>query len=319
MLLFSEVIALLGRLDEELYAKLEYVHLGNFFAAVTRLAPLILLNAPRRTVGLPALTTAVRHSLAHILGLSLHDIDALWDVFGHTALELPSNDLFPQPHQLDKTLSTLSAVQPVGSRCDRFTTSSLLTQLAGAEILISPHKHCTTAGCTDHGKPLQSTHQPFASHLFTVSRGVLQVRVVTLYCKGASQSAPPLPCVDGGPGHSSSVQDDLSPQLFSHRGRFSPLSAPVQHRGCRSNRGRGALLLRLPLHVPSACSDGLRPVRFCLLRRCARSRMLTVLCVARPATQSLASTTLLSPATSSTHMGWIVIMSGARSTCMRSC
>ncbi|KAI0696225.1 hypothetical protein C8T65DRAFT_757020 [Cerioporus squamosus] len=174
MLLFHEVVTLLRTLDPQLSATLQYIQLSKFFAAVARLASLILLNAPRRTVGVPMLPEPVRHSLAHILHMSLKDVDSLWDVFGHTALHQPSCDLFPQPAELDKALSTLAAAHPVG-----------------AEILVSPHRHCTTTGCKDLGKPLQSTHKPFRAHLFTVQRGVLPVRVVTLYCKACKTTYRP--------------------------------------------------------------------------------------------------------------------------------
>ncbi|RPD56578.1 hypothetical protein L226DRAFT_433281, partial [Lentinus tigrinus ALCF2SS1-7] len=58
-----------------------------------------------------------------------------------------------------------------------------LHRAIGAEVLISPHRTCINVDCPDHGKPLQNPHKPFLCHLFTVDRGVLPIRVLTLYCK----------------------------------------------------------------------------------------------------------------------------------------
>lgn len=114
MLLFHDVVIRLQSLRRDIYSRLQYVHLVNLFAAIQRLSPLILAHASRRTVGVPDLQESVRLSLAHILGLSSEDIDALWDAFGDIALHSPSTDLLPNQSTLDRTLSTLSTVHPVG-------------------------------------------------------------------------------------------------------------------------------------------------------------------------------------------------------------
>ena len=54
----------------------------------------------------------------------------------------------------------------------------------GAEILVCSIRTCDNPACPDQGKPLGGDHKTYAGHLFTRRRGVLPIRVVTLYCRG---------------------------------------------------------------------------------------------------------------------------------------
>ncbi len=52
---------------------------------------------------------------------------------------------------------------------------------------MAPTRVCTMPGCVEEGMPLKVNGNAtgFRAHLFTLRRGVLPVRVFTLYCKGA--------------------------------------------------------------------------------------------------------------------------------------
>ncbi|KAI0740570.1 hypothetical protein C8Q76DRAFT_608605 [Earliella scabrosa] len=61
--------------------------------------------------------------------------------------------------------------------------SSAQLTIAGVEVMVTPWRSCQTPGCREQGRPLGNPRH-FAGHLYTRRRGVLPVRIVTLYCKG---------------------------------------------------------------------------------------------------------------------------------------
>lgn len=56
--------------------------------------------------------------------------------------------------------------------------------------MVSPVTKCITVGCKDRGKRLGGHKKDYGAHLYTLRRGILPVRVVTLYCKGTSVKSP---------------------------------------------------------------------------------------------------------------------------------
>ncbi|KAI0712635.1 hypothetical protein C8Q76DRAFT_621583 [Earliella scabrosa] len=54
--------------------------------------------------------------------------------------------------------------------------------------MVAPFSSCQTAGCRERNKPLQLQRNGYAGHLFTCRRGVLPVRILTLYCRVGCQT-----------------------------------------------------------------------------------------------------------------------------------
>ncbi|KAI0744417.1 hypothetical protein C8Q76DRAFT_604520 [Earliella scabrosa] len=58
----------------------------------------------------------------------------------------------------------------------------------GVEIILTAADKCQTPNCSYHQKPITGRRRDYAAFLYTRRRGVLPVRVTTLYCRGESSS-----------------------------------------------------------------------------------------------------------------------------------
>ncbi len=114
MVALLALFARLSSLPPHIHAALQYGHLGNFFATVSRLSPLIWLEAPRRTAGTPPLPRPVQVALSHVLELPIVDVDSIWNALGDLALHSAPAELLPQQDDLDRRLSAVSRMETVG-------------------------------------------------------------------------------------------------------------------------------------------------------------------------------------------------------------
>ncbi|EMD32350.1 hypothetical protein CERSUDRAFT_58618 [Gelatoporia subvermispora B] len=60
----------------------------------------------------------------------------------------------------------------------------------GAEILITPYRTCIRPGCPKQGHS-NTDRKSYAGYLYTLRRGVLPVRILTLYCRGCNTTYRP--------------------------------------------------------------------------------------------------------------------------------
>ncbi len=54
---------------------------------------------------------------------------------------------------------------------------------SGAEIIVCAQRTCTNPECAELGKPINGKPKDYEGTLYTRRRGVLPVRITTLYCK----------------------------------------------------------------------------------------------------------------------------------------
>ncbi|RDX42272.1 hypothetical protein OH76DRAFT_1363125 [Lentinus brumalis] len=59
----------------------------------------------------------------------------------------------------------------------------ILTSFSGVEVMISARNTCATSGCARYGKYL-GQRRDYPGHLYTRKRGVLPVRITSMYCRG---------------------------------------------------------------------------------------------------------------------------------------
>ena len=60
----------------------------------------------------------------------------------------------------------------------------LHSTIAGAEVLTAPVRCCIQETCPERGLPLGGNRKEFPGTLFSNARGVLPIRIMTLYCRG---------------------------------------------------------------------------------------------------------------------------------------
>ncbi|TFK78734.1 hypothetical protein K466DRAFT_506824 [Polyporus arcularius HHB13444] len=63
--------------------------------------------------------------------------------------------------------------------------------MIGAEVMVAPFKACFNPDCPDRGKPLGGDRKDYQGHLYTRRRGVLPIRIMTLYCRGCKTTYRP--------------------------------------------------------------------------------------------------------------------------------
>lgn len=126
MLLLTELISKFADVPQ-LYTRLLYRHLADFFSLVQRLAPFITLSAPRQTIGLPDLPAHLRDTLSNALGLHREDVEQLWTTVGDVALTTVEDaTLLPSSGEvIDTLLGSLSNGHAVGTLIYQSSHSAL--------------------------------------------------------------------------------------------------------------------------------------------------------------------------------------------------
>ena len=193
--------------DPGLYSRLTYLQLSLFLTTASRFASVPSLVSPRTTVGLPPLPQNVLDVISAHTELPPADVKHLWTVLGPSVMHA-KGPLVPSQRAIADTLASLSPSRGLGTFLPSSATHSILI-VSGVEVLAPPVQACVTPGCKEAGRPLGGHKRDYLAYAYTCQRGVLPIRVFTLYCECESSHCPTARrrCVDTW---STSVQDHVS-------------------------------------------------------------------------------------------------------------
>ncbi|KAI0730687.1 hypothetical protein C8Q76DRAFT_715700 [Earliella scabrosa] len=171
MVLLADLFTVLSA-RAELFSYLEFHKLLAFLKVTKRFAPLIKLKSPRlnQAESFRALLPSIQAMTAHVADLTLGQVDTLWEALGAYILECDEQEVALSQSAIDEKMSA-------------FVIGSHLA--VGVETLLPPVSICVNPSCSQRGRSLGGQQYDHGVFLYTLRRGTLPARVVSLYCKGA--------------------------------------------------------------------------------------------------------------------------------------